>query len=147
MAEFRFFGTETVINGTGLTQYGQVVDMDQDKADALIAGSPPALLLPEELWAKIFEPGGDTDAALAEFPSATIHSVAPEAFRAKAKAVRVAFHEYRAELLDPGSTAAAPELAKPTERPPVKPTETPAPKEKPVPLNGSVEVEPETESR
>jgi hypothetical protein len=96
MAEFRFFGTETILPGNiALSKYGQIVEMEPDAANALIVASPPALLLPEELWESI----GITEADLAEFPSATIHGSAPEEFRTKTDAARKAYHEYREGLL------------------------------------------------
>lgn len=99
MAKFRFFGAQATYAGLGYSRYGQLVDMESGVANALIVASPPALLLPEELWDGIFLPGSETDAELAKFPSVTIHGTAPDEFRAKTGAVRKAFHEYREDLL------------------------------------------------
>jgi hypothetical protein len=105
MSKFRFFGTESTLpGGKALTQYGQVVDMVEEEANALIAAFPSGLLLPEDLWEKI----GITAEELAEYPSVTIHGAAPEAFLAKTRAVRVAFHEYRESLLAAASPPSAP---------------------------------------
>jgi len=92
MAEYRFFGSESVLRGgLPLTKYGQRVALEPDEANALIAAHPPALLLPADLWDKC----GITDEELAKFPSAEIHGAAPEEFLAKTKAVRMAWHIYR----------------------------------------------------
>lgn len=100
LAKFVFFGSETILpDGTVLSRYGQVVSMEPEAADALIAAAPPALLLPTELWDKIFLSDDATAALLAEFPSTSIHETAPAEFRAQADAVRVAYHEYRVDLL------------------------------------------------
>ena len=80
MAEFRFFGTETILPGDiALSRYGQIVEMDEAKANALIVASPPALLLPAELWDEIFVPGAETEAELGKWPSAAIHATVPAA--------------------------------------------------------------------
>jgi hypothetical protein len=107
LSKYRFFGSETILPGNiALSRYGQIVEMEPEDANALIAASPPALLLPEELWDEIFPPGAETDAELAKWPSATIHASVPAAatnapaeFLARTKAVRAAHHEYRAGLL------------------------------------------------
>jgi hypothetical protein len=96
MAEYRFFGSESVLaDRRELTKYGEIVNLDQADADRLIAAHPPALLLPADLWNEIFTPGAETDIDLSRFPSVAIHSTAPEPFRVKTAAVRKAWHKYR----------------------------------------------------
>src|ERR1039458_4589895 len=95
MSRFRFFGTASSLpDGTALTKYGQVVEMSDELANALIAADPPALLLREILW----EDAGITDAELAEFPSVKDHGRASEEFRAKTSVVRSQHHEDRKAL-------------------------------------------------
>jgi hypothetical protein len=108
MSEFRFFGSETILPGDiALSRYGQIVEMEPAAATALIVASPPALLLPADLWDEIFLPGPETDAELAKWASATIHATVPSAdtnapgeFLARTKAVRDAYHEFRQGLLE-----------------------------------------------
>ncbi|HEX4138363.1 MAG TPA: hypothetical protein VHY84_27380 [Bryobacteraceae bacterium] len=103
-AEYRFFGSQIILRGAELSKYGQVVEMEPEEADKLIAETPPALILPENLWAEC----GITAAELAEFPSVSIHGAAPEAFRVKTVAVRTAFHDYRKGLLKAAAAESTP---------------------------------------
>jgi hypothetical protein len=95
MGKYRFFGTESAIGALAATRYGQVLDLDDADAARLVAAHPPALIVPEAVWAK----AGISDEELAAWPSTLIHGAAPDAFRAKTDAVRAAYHDYRAGLL------------------------------------------------
>jgi hypothetical protein len=94
MAVFRFLGTTATYAGVAYSIYGQQVEMEEAKANALIAASPPALLIPEALWEKWF-PVDDPETAplLAKWSNADLHYKAPEFFRDKAKGVRTDWHD------------------------------------------------------
>jgi hypothetical protein len=88
---FRFCGAESVIAGQHMFAFGQVINLTDQEAEALVSVHPPAQIVSPELWART----GITEAECQDWPSVLMHDQAPDDFLVKRKAVWDAMHEYR----------------------------------------------------
>lgn len=77
--EYFFYGFTSVVNGVGLTYFGQIVEMPRKVAERFILAFPRALLIPKTLADRI----GFTEEELAKYRNQESHATAPPEFRAK----------------------------------------------------------------
>ncbi len=91
---YRFIGSESLIDGLTYALFGQKVALPDDRARELATAHPPALIVPESVWAE----AEITDAECAEWPSVRMHGDAPSAFLEKRARLWKLGHEWRTGL-------------------------------------------------